>query len=357
MEKTIVLTGGGTAGHVTPNLAVIPKLEAMGYRIEYIGTKSGMERGIIENADVPYHIVSAGKLRRYFSLKNFTDPFRILAGLTKARRILKRIRPAAVFSKGGFVSVPVVVAANQLKIPVVLHESDYTPGLANRICIPRAQKVCVSFKPTLSHIPDSKGIYTGLPIREELLHGSREKGIKYCGFKGEKPVLLIMGGSLGAKAVNDVLDTVMEKLLKTFDVIHIRGEKNLLCGSLPEGYMQFGYVGAELPDIYAAADVMISRAGATAVFEILALALPALLIPLSRSSSRGDQILNARWFREQGFSYVLEQENMTEQALLDAVTSLYNDKDVLRNKMRQENVSDAAGHVAKIIDEIGKSDR
>ena len=353
MEKTIVLTGGGTAGHVTPNLAVIPKLCALGYRVEYIGTKNGMEREIIEKEGVPYHIISAGKLRRYFSLKNFTDPFRILRGLIKARRILKSIRPSAVFSKGGFVSVPVVVAASQLGIPVVLHESDYTPGLANRICIPRAKKVCVSFQPTLKHIPDSKGVYTGLPIREELLRGSRKEGLAYCGLTGEKPVLLIMGGSLGAKSVNDKLDAVMDKLLQTFDVIHIRGKQHLRAGRQPDGYKQFGFVCEELPDIYAAADIMISRAGATAVFEILALALPALLIPLPRASSRGDQILNARCFKEQGFVHVLEQENMTENTLLDAAQKLYEDKDALRERMKQENAADAAGCVAKIIDEVG----
>ena len=353
MEKTIVLTGGGTAGHVTPNLAVMPKLCAMGYRLEYIGTKNGMEREIIEKAGVPYHIISAGKLRRYFSFKNVTDPFRIIAGFVKARRILKGIRPYAVFSKGGFVSVPVVVAASRLGIPVVLHESDYTPGLANRICIPRAEKVCVSFKPTLTHIPDGKGVCTGLPIREELLRGSREKGLAHCGLTGEKPVLLIMGGSLGAKSVNEMLDIVMGRLLQTFDVIHIRGKKHLRSGRQPDGYKQFGFVCEELPDIYAAADVMISRAGATAVFEILALAMPALLIPLPKSASRGDQILNANCFKEQGFAHMLEQENMTEDILLDAVRKLYKDRDVLRERMKQEKAADAAGCVAKVIDEVG----
>lgn len=349
MEKTIVLTGGGTAGHVMPNLAIIPKLEAMGYRIEYIGTKSGMERDIIEKAGIPYHIISAGKLRRYFSLKNFIDPFKILAGVAEACRILKKIRPVAVFSKGGFVSVPVVVAAHRRGIRVVLHESDCTPGLANRICIPRADKVCVAFEPALAHIPDGKGVYTGLPIREELLTGSRQKGLTLCGLKGEKPVLLIMGGSLGAKAVNDMLDSIMDRLTIKYDVVHIRGKGHLLEGPLPEGYKQFGFVDKELADIYASADIMISRAGATAVFEILALALPALLIPLPKSVSRGDQILNARCFCEQSFSHVMDQDGMTGDLLLEAIDRLYRDKDILRKRMKQGNVIDAAGNVAKII--------
>ena len=295
MNKTIVMTGGGTAGHVTPNLALIPRLKDKGYDIEYIGTKNGMERDIIK--DIPYHVVSAGKLRRYFSLKNFIDPFKIAAGYFQSRRILKKIKPKAVFSKGGFVSVPVVFAAHSLGIRVVIHESDYTHGLANRLSIPKADKICVSFESALNHVPKSKGVFTGLPIREDLLHGKKEKGLELCGFSGDKPVVLIMGGSSGAQSVNYALDTIMPELLKEFDVIHIRGSKNMLPGELPSGYKQFGYVSEELADIYAAADIMISRAGATAVFEILALKIPALLIPLPKSCSRGDQILNAGLFQ------------------------------------------------------------
>lgn len=349
MKKTIVLTGGGTAGHVTPNLAIIPRLQEKGYDVEYIGTKDGIEKEIISAVKVPYHTISAGKLRRYFSLKNFTDPFKILAGMLKAKQILKKIRPHAVFSKGGFVTVPVVFAAKQLGIPVVLHESDYTPGLANRLSTPKADKVCVAFEPTLSHIPKEKGVYTGLPIRNELLNGNRDNGLKICGFSGCKPVLLIMGGSLGAKVINDTLDQIMPELTKKYDVIHIRGKKNLLDGELPSGYKQFGYIGEELGDIYAAADIMLSRAGATAVFEILALSLPALLVPLSKASSRGDQILNAQYFEKQGFSRVLNQEDMNEETLLRGINTLYENRKQLRQKMQMENACDAAEKVAGII--------
>lgn len=194
MGKTIVLTGGGTAGHVTPNLAIIPKLKDKGFDIQYIGTKNGIEREIIEGADIPYNIISAGKLRRYFSLQNFIDPFKLIAGTLKAFCILKKLKPNAVFSKGGFVSVPVVFAAKRLRIPIILHESDYTPGLANKICMPRANKVCVAFSPTLKYVPQGKGVYTGLPIRSEITQGDRQKGLDLCGFSGKKPVLLIMGG-------------------------------------------------------------------------------------------------------------------------------------------------------------------
>jgi len=352
MEKTIVLTGGGTAGHVTPNLAVIPKLEAMGYRIEYIGTKNGMERGIIENAGVPYHIISAGKLRRYFSLRNFIDPFKIVAGIAAAYCILRKIKPVAVFSKGGFVSVPVVLAAKRLGIRVVLHESDCTPGLANRICIPRADKVCTAFPHTAKSIPSGKGVYTGLPIREELLSGDRKKGLAFCELSGEKPVLLIMGGSLGAKVINDTIDEILDELLIAFDVIHIRGVQHLRSGKQPDGYKQFGFVTDELADIYAAADIMLSRAGATAVFEMLALALPALLIPLPKASSRGDQILNAQCFLEQRFSHVMDQDDMTGNTLMKAIVKLNTEKDDMRKRMKSENLADAASSVAKIIADV-----
>lgn len=349
MAKTIVLTGGGTAGHVTPNLAIIPKLKDHGFHIEYIGTKEGMEKEIIGCADIPYHTISAGKLRRYFSLKNFTDPFKILAGYVKAGRILNRLQPAAVFSKGGFVSVPVVYAAHRKKIPVVLHESDYTPGLANRLCIPRADKICVAFEPTLKYVPAGKGVCTGLPIRQELLSGSKATGLSICGFSGEKPVLLVMGGSLGAKALNDAIDAVLDELTQAFDVVHIRGKNNLRSGFLPCGYKQFEFVNCELPHIYAAADIMVSRAGATAVFEILSLALPALLVPLPKATSRGDQILNAQYFKEKGFSLVLEQENMTPQTLMDSIRTLYDKRETLRDRMKRENRTEAAEQVARVI--------
>lgn len=354
MNKTVVLTGGGTAGHVTPNLAIIPKLKEMGFSVEYIGTEDGMEHSIITETGMPYHIINAGKFRRYLSFKNLTDPFKIIKGTSEAKKILKSIKPAAVFSKGGFVGVPVVVAAHRLGIPIVLHESDYTPGLANRICIPRATKICVAFSSTLKYIPQSKGVYTGLPIREELLKGNRVRGLEYCGFSGKKRVLLIMGGSLGAKSLNDALDKIMPKLLETYDVIHIRGKQNMLTTLQPTGYRQFEYIKEQLPDIYAASNIMVSRAGATAVFEILALAMPALLIPLPKSASRGDQILNANYFAENGFSYVLDQYDMTDEVLLEWIKKLDNDKEVLREKMKKEAAQGAAANVAKVIADVQK---
>lgn len=354
MGRTVVLTGGGTAGHVMPNLAIIPKLKSMGFSVEYIGTADGMEKEIIGGTGLPYHVISAGKLRRYLSLKNLTDIGRVLKGCSQAKGLLKDINPVAVFSKGGFVSVPVVYAASKLGIPVVLHESDMTPGLANRLCIPRADKVCVSFEPTLKHLPKGKGVYTGLPIRTTLLHGDREKGLKLCGFSGKKPVLLIMGGSMGAKAVNETLDAAMPDITDRFDVAHIRGKSNMLDCCEGKGYAQFGFVDAELPDLYAAADVMISRAGATAVFEILSLAMPALLVPLTKASSRGDQILNAEYFEKKGFSHVIAQEDFAPDAILPALEKLYAARTALRDTMKREGVDNAAERVAEIIAEAAK---
>ena len=178
--KKIILTGGGTAGHVTPNLALLPSLKEADYEIHYIGSYNGIERKLIENAGIPYDGISSGKLRRYFDLKNFSDPVRVLKGYAEARKLIKKYKPDVVFSKGGFVSVPVVLAAKHYKVPVIIHESDMTPGLANKICIPSAKKVCCNFPETLEYLPKDKAVLTGSPIRQELLQGDRLSGLKYA---------------------------------------------------------------------------------------------------------------------------------------------------------------------------------
>ena len=306
MEKKIILTGGGSAGHVTPNLALLPQLLAEGIEVHYIGTADGIERTILsERKDVTYHIISSGKLRRYFSWKNFTDPFRVMRGLFQARRVMREVKPAAVFSKGGFVSVPVVIAAHGKHIPVVTHESDYTPGLANKINEKFADRICVTFEDTLAHV-GAKGVHTGTPIRPELYQGDKERGLAFLGFDDKKPVLLIMGGSLGASVVNDAVRAALPKLLISYDIVHLCGKGKVEEQLNQPGYRQFEYVNEALPDVLAATDVVVSRAGANAVFEFLALSKPALLIPLPRSASRGDQILNAGYFARKGFAMVLE---------------------------------------------------
>lgn len=322
--EKIILTGGGTAGHVTPNLALLPSLRKEEFEIHYIGSYNGIERRLIEDAGIPYDGISSGKLRRYFDIKNFSDPLRVLKGYGQAKRLMKQYRPDIVFSKGGFVSVPVVLAAKHYKIPVIIHESDMTPGLANKICIPAAKKVCCNFPETLNYLPKDKAVLSGSPIREELLTGDRLSGLQYAGLSANRPVILVIGGSLGSVTVNHAVRSILPKLLSQFQVIHICGKGNLdesLIGT--SGYVQYEYVDKPLRHLFAAADLIISRAGANSICEILALRKPNILIPLSAAASRGDQILNANSFAKQGFSTVLEEEVLTSDTLYQAVSDTY----------------------------------
>ena len=348
--KKIILTGGGTAGHVTPNIALIPRLREMGYEISYIGSYSGIEKELIEKIGIPYYGISSGKLRRYFSWQNFTDPFRVLKGYGEARKLMDTIKPDIVFSKGGFVSVPVVRAAKSRHIPVIIHESDMTPGLANKLSYSAASKICCNFPETLSSLPAEKAVLSGSPIRSELLCGSREKGLAFTGLTGEKPVLMIVGGSLGAAPVNDAVRAVLPDLLAHFDIIHLcgKGKKDeSLEGTA--GYRQYEYINEEMADLFAAADIVISRAGANAICEIAALGIPNLLIPLSASASRGDQILNARSFEKQGYSVVLEEEEISGDVLTKTVLDLYENRQKYIDAMRSGSQSDGVGVITGLI--------
>lgn len=348
--KKIVLTGGGTAGHVTPNLALLPSLKELGYEIHYIGSYNGIERKLIEGAGIPYDGISSGKLRRYFDLKNFSDPFRVLKGCAEAMRLMKKYRPDVVFSKGGFVAVPVVLAAKYYKVPTIIHESDMTPGLANKICIPSAAKVCCNFPETLEYLPKEKAVLTGSPIRKELLAGDRLTGLNYSGLSASRPIILVIGGSLGSIAVNNQIRKILPKLLDSFQVIHICGKGNLdesLIGRA--GYVQYEYVDAPLRHLFAAADLMVSRAGANSICEILALRKPNILIPLSAAASRGDQILNARSFEKQGFSKVLEEEQMTEESLLSAIKDTFENRQQYISAMKQSPLTDAVSTIMALI--------
>ena len=350
--KKIILTGGGTAGHVTPNLALIPELREKGFEILYIGSYNGIEKDLITEAGIEYRPISSGKLRRYFDIKNFTDPFRVMRGFFQSRRIMKAFRPDVVFSKGGFVAVPVTLAARTLRVPVISHESDMTPGLANKLAMPSATKICCNFPETLNYLPKDKAVLTGSPIRKELLSGSREEGLKEAGFDGQKPVLLVIGGSLGAVHINDMVRKVLGRLLPDFDIIHICGKGNVseeLIGT--PGYVQYEYVGAKLRDLFAAADIMVYRAGANAICEILALRKPNLLIPLPKSASRGDQILNAGSFEKQGFSKVLFEEDMTEDSFISSVNELWRDRESYIRNMESSPLSDAVGKITALIEE------
>ena len=353
--KKIVLTGGGTAGHVTPNIALIPGLKEAGFDILYIGSEKGIEKELIEKMGIPYKGIATGKLRRYIDLKNLSDPFRVIKGVAEARRILKEYRPDVVFSKGGYVAVPVVLAAHRLHVPVISHESDMTPGLANKITMPLVTKICCNFPETLSELPKEKGILSGSPIRKELLSGDRKKGLSFAGLDGQKPVILVIGGSLGAVHVNEAVRGVLPDLLKKYDVIHICGAKNIdesLKGT--PGYVQFGYVNEELKDLFAAADLFISRAGANAICEILALRKPNLLIPLGGEASRGDQILNARSFEKQGYSKVLLEENITDGVLLREVDDLYANRESYVAAMNTSAMNDGVRVVTDLIKELAE---
>lgn len=351
--KRIILTGGGTAGHVTPNIALIPRLKEMGYDIQYIGSYNGIEKDLIEPFHIPYHGISSGKLRRYFSVQNFTDPFRVLKGLGEARKLIRELKPDVIFSKGGFVSVPVVLAGKSAKIPVIIHESDMTPGLANKIALPSATKVCCNFPETLEHLPKEKALLTGSPIRQELLSGNKIAAMDLCGFSADKPVILVIGGSLGSVAVNNAVRAALPELLEHFQVVHLCGKGKLdesLTGT--KGYKQFEYISSELRDIFALSDLVISRAGANAICELLALRKPNLLIPLSANASRGDQILNARSFERQGFSVVLEEEDVTKESLLDAVNSLYQNRASYMDAMRDSGQQDSINTIVQLIEEV-----
>lgn len=350
-NKKIILTGGGTAGHVTPNIALIPKLKELGYDIQYIGTKDGIERRLIEAENIKYHIISSGKLRRYFDWKNFSDPFKVIKGIFDAKSILKKEKPNIIFSKGGFVSVPVVLAAKMRKIPVIIHEADMTPGLANKISMPYCTKICVTFKEALKHVDKSKAVLTGLPIRQELLKGSKIKAMEICNFKKDKPIILVIGGSLGSKFINEAVRNNLKELLKNFNIIHVCGKGNLDDKINEEGYIQFEYVKEELPHFMKAATLVVSRAGANTIFEILSLKKPNLLIPLSAKASRGDQILNSKSFEKDGYSMVLEEEQLNPDLFLEKIKELYNNKDKYIEAMSKSEVKDS---IDKIVDLIEK---
>ena len=350
--KRIVFTGGGTAGHVTPNIALFPKLKNMGYDIHYIGSYEGIEKRIIEDYRIPYYGIATGKFRRYFDLKNFSDPFRVIKGYLEAKKILKTLKPDVLFSKGGFVSVPVVRAAAALKIPCIIHESDMTPGLANSLCIPIAKKVCCNFPETIQSLPAEKAVLTGSPIRAELGKGSKERGLELCGFHSSKPVIMVIGGSLGAAGINKLIREALPKLLEDFQIVHVCGKEkidNLLLNT--KGYKQFEYVKEDLKDLFAMADIVVSRAGANAICELLALKKPSLLIPLPANASRGDQILNAKSFESQGFSMVADEDYLTAVILTEKIHELYFTRQSYIDAMQNSNFKNSIDTIAALIDE------
>ena len=351
-KPKIVLTGGGTAGHVSPNIALLPSLEADGWEIVYIGSKNGIEKKLVAEVGLSYYGISSGKLRRYFSWENFIDPFKVIKGVFDAYFAIAKIKPQVVFSKGGFVTVPVILASWLHRVPMIIHESDFSSGLANRLSIPFANKVCVTFPETVKNLAKyaAKVIHTGLPIRPEILEGVASRGRELCGFTADLPVLFVVGGSTGSAKINQAIRTNLDKITTKYQVVHACGKGNLddsLSGH--PHYRQFEYLGKELADILAIADLVVSRSGANAVFEFLTLRKPNLLIPLSKASSRGDQILNAQSFAARGYSAVLLEENLTSESLLAAIADLDTRRDEFIQNMQQSQDTKAIAQIVSLI--------
>ncbi|MCU9614753.1 undecaprenyldiphospho-muramoylpentapeptide beta-N-acetylglucosaminyltransferase [Caldibacillus lycopersici] len=337
-NKTIVFTGGGSAGHVTPNIAIINEIRDLDMNIHYIGSKKGIEKELIQKIKIPYYPISSGKLRRYFDWENIKDIFRVISGCFEARKILKKLKPDLVFSKGGFVSVPVIVAASSLKIPVFIHESDITPGLANKISQRFATKIFTSFEEAKNHFPQQKTMVIGSPIRKEILIGDALRGKKLLGFSKNLPILTIMGGSLGARKINEAVRASLDTLTNQFQIVHLCGKNNVeeSLASI-QGYRQFEYVHEELADILAATDFVITRGGSNAIFEFLALKIPMLIIPLGLDQSRGDQLLNAQSFEAKGFAMTLKEEQLTKETLVKKVYELQRKRNDIIQQMDNQN--------------------
>lgn len=349
-KQSIVFTGGGSAGHVTPNIAIINELSENEWKVHYIGSKKGIEKELITKMGLPYYGISSGKLRRYMDTENMKDVFRVLKGIMEARSLLKKINPKLVFSKGGFVSVPVIIAASSLKIPIYIHESDLTPGLANKISQRFATKIFTSFEEAAKHFPANKTVVIGSPIRKEIFSGDKERGKKYLGFTKERPILTVMGGSLGAKKINETVRDSLQELAAKYQIVHLcgKGQKDDSLDNTTS-YRQFEYVNEELPDILAATDTIVTRGGSNAIFEFLALKIPMLIIPLTKKQSRGDQILNAEAFTKKGYSLTLDEEKLTKNSLIESLENLEKNREKIKSTMQISPMGDALSVLIKEI--------
>jgi UDP-N-acetylglucosamine--N-acetylmuramyl-(pentapeptide) pyrophosphoryl-undecaprenol N-acetylglucosamine transferase len=353
-RKAIILTGGGSAGHVTLNLTLLPDLLSDGWEAHYIGSRAGIEATLARREGLCYHTIQTGKLRRYFDIKNLTDPFRFLAGIVQSMLIIAKVRPFVIFSKGGFVATPVVIAGGLLGVPSVIHESDRTQGLANRLCAPFASRICLTFGESYGELPEKykkKAIHTGAPIRPELREGIESEGYRICGFNENKPVLLAIGGSQGSAALNRIVRSALPELLKSWQVAHICGKGNALAeyGGI-NGYAQFEYAGGELAHIYKISRAAVSRAGSNTIFELAHLAIPSVLIPLPLGSSRGDQIVNATEFEKSGYCIKLDEGDAeAEGALPDAIARLVGDYERYREAMLGAGLQDSKSAIMKVI--------
>jgi UDP-N-acetylglucosamine--N-acetylmuramyl-(pentapeptide) pyrophosphoryl-undecaprenol N-acetylglucosamine transferase len=321
--------------------------------VHYVGSPGGIERRLATEAGLPFHAVQTGKLRRYFSLENFVDPLRIAFGIVQATWLLFRLSPSVVFSKGGFVGVPVVVGAWLNRIPVVVHESDLTPGLANRISFPFASRICLSFRETAALLPGRDALYTGTPVRRQLLSGDRERGRGRFGLDPACRTLLVFGGSQGAQAINAQVRAALPELPADLQILHVCGPSNLdpaLDGRAR--YHQFEYLGEEFADAFACADVVVSRAGANSLAELIALRKPAVVVPLPVAASRGDQIDNARLFAEKGYGRVLVQADLSPASLVREIGLVLAGSGELVRAMDAAESHDPVERIADLLDEL-----
>ena len=331
----IAFTGGGTVGHVSVNLSLIPTALEKGHQVFYIGSKNGIEREMIESqlSNIKYYPISSGKLRRYLSFENAKDVFKVFKGILDARRVLKKEKPDLLFSKGGFVSVPVVIAARSLNIPTIIHESDLTPGLANKISLKFSKKIYTTFEDTLKYLPKDKADFVGATIREDLKEGNQQKGYEITGFDSDKKVLLVMGGSLGSKKLNDIIRENLEALLHDYQIIHLTGHGLVDESYKQKGYIQYEFVKEELTHLLSITDTVVSRAGSNAIYEFLTLRIPMLLIPLGLDQSRGDQIDNAKYFESKGYGKMIPEDQLTQFKLLEQLKQIESHRTDITHQM------------------------
>ncbi len=342
---TIILTGGGTAGHCTPNLALLPYLKNHFDKIYYIGSKNGIEKEIIQNAGIKYYSVSTAKFNRKSIKKNIKAPFKILSGIIGAKKLIKKLKPDIIFSKGGYVSVPTVIAGRIKNIPIVSHESDYTLGLANKITAKYCNKVLTSFPETAKNLKN--GIFVGPPLRKDLFDKQNIDKNEF-GFYNDKPVLLVTGGSQGSKIINQTLRQALPNIIKNYNVIHICGKGNLDNSINFNGYFQTEYM-SNIKKAYSVTSVCVSRCGANTSFELIALKIPCVFIPLPKGVSRGDQVLNAEYFSKLGLSFILYQNQLNKDSLIEKINDCYNNKHLLSNNFKKHPFNNSNEIIVKHI--------
>lgn len=353
-DSTLVFTGGGTAGHVLPVEPLIRRFDELGWEVHFIGSRSGLEARLLEGSPAQCHEITCGKLRRYFSLENFVDALRVPVGLIESWWLLRRIRPRLVFSKGGYVSFPVVVAAWLRRIPVIVHESDHTAGLANRMAFPFARLICTNFEDTLTET-GKKVQWTGMPLRRSLLEGNAEAGRALCHVPQGTPMVVVVGGSLGSAKLNQAVRDALSYLTHVAHIVHICGQGQL-DHSLDDvvGYQQFPYLSEPWGDVLAAADLVVSRAGATILSELLALNVPSLLVPLGKSASRGEQVDNALYAQRQGFARVLSEQQLSGATLAQAVREMLDELDTWKFRIASYRTPNAAEKIEALIRQLAE---